>query len=204
MDIYASDDEKTESIKQWWRDNGTSVAIGAVLGLSVLVGGRYWFSYQDAKHEEAAVVYFQAVQEAEATDELIAQFPASAYSVFAALESAKSASENKDFDKAAEYLQWVVDNAKLPAHSELARYRLAALLFEQDKSEQALNLLESSESIAFDSLTMELEGDIYVKQGNTDKARQAYQKAMAATESNDPRLGLLQIKLNDVAADNES
>lgn len=31
MDIYASDDEKGEAIKNWWRENGRSVITGVVL-----------------------------------------------------------------------------------------------------------------------------------------------------------------------------
>jgi predicted negative regulator of RcsB-dependent stress response len=212
MDIYASDEEKAEAIKQWWRDNGVSVVTGVVLGIAVIFGGRYWLSHQDAQNAEASAVYFQAVEASKtdtqvltaATDELMSAYPSSAYSVFGALQSADTAAKAGDYEKAGSYLHWVLDNAKLSAHQELARYRLAKLTFEQGNAEAALQLLTASDSAAFESLIAELEGDIQMAQGDAQAAQQAYEKAMTAAEPNDSRQGLLQIKLDDVATPNES
>ena len=44
MDIYASDEEKGEEIKRWWRENGLSVMLGIAFGIAALVGGRYWLT----------------------------------------------------------------------------------------------------------------------------------------------------------------
>lgn len=212
MDIYASDEEKAEAIKQWWRENGISVVTGIVLGIAVIIGGRYWFSHQDAQSAEAAAVYFNASQASQndeksltaATDKLMQQYPSSVYSVFGALQSAEITAKAGEFEKAGSYLEWVMDNAKLSAHEDLARYRLAVLTFEQGNAESALQLLAQSKSTAFASLIAELEGDIQLAQGNAELAGKAYEKAMASAEPNDPRQGLLQIKLDDVATPHES
>ena len=39
MDIYASDEEKGEDIKRWWRENGLSVIAGVILGVAILLVG---------------------------------------------------------------------------------------------------------------------------------------------------------------------
>ena len=59
MDIYASDDEKGEDIKRWWRENGRSVIAGSILGIAIIFSGRYWLNYQQVQAENAAITYQQ-------------------------------------------------------------------------------------------------------------------------------------------------
>ena len=59
MDLYASDEEKGEEIKQWWRDNGTSVVMGLVFAVAVFMGGRYWQANQQSHLTLAANHYQQ-------------------------------------------------------------------------------------------------------------------------------------------------
>jgi len=59
MDIYASDDEKAEALKTWWRENGRSVLTGIILGGAIIFGWRYWLTHQKATTEQAAVIYQQ-------------------------------------------------------------------------------------------------------------------------------------------------
>ena len=61
MDIYASDEEKAEAIKQWWRENGRSVFIGVILGIASIFGVRYWMNYQQVQTQQAAMIYQQAI-----------------------------------------------------------------------------------------------------------------------------------------------
>jgi len=41
VDEFSTEDEQVEAIKKWWKENGTSLIVGVVLGLSVLFGWRY-------------------------------------------------------------------------------------------------------------------------------------------------------------------
>jgi predicted negative regulator of RcsB-dependent stress response len=61
MDIYASDDEKAEAIKQWWRDNGRTVVFAAVIAALAVFAGRYWTVYQKQMSEQAAQTYHQVL-----------------------------------------------------------------------------------------------------------------------------------------------
>ncbi len=207
MDIYASDEEKGEEIKQWWRDNGTSVIVGCVLGVAVLFGGRYWMTYQQTNAENASNTYQKMIShlaednytEAEnTTQHLISEFANTPYAVFAAFEMAQQSMTNDDLATTKTYLEWVMVNAKLTGQAEIARLRLAQLLLNEGQYQQALELAEQSKTAAFDSLFAELRGDIYAAQGQELQARAAYQSALLKLSQGEPRQVLLQLKLDDM------
>ncbi len=208
MDIYASDEEKGEEIKQWWRDNGTSVIIACVLGVSALFGSRYWVAHQNTQSESASSHYQQVVSlladdkktEAEdATQKLLSEFSSTPYAVFSAFEMAKQSLNSNDLATAKTYLEWVMANAKLSGQVEIARLRLAQCLSTEADYQAALDLMDKSDSIAFSSLFSELRGDIYALQGEASQARAAYQSALLSMKQGEPRQQLLQLKLDDMA-----
>jgi predicted negative regulator of RcsB-dependent stress response len=213
MDIYASDEEKAEEIKQWWRDNGRSVIAGVVLGAIAVFGGRYWLNHQQVQAEQASVIFQQSAVNLSqnntegakaATQELMSNYAGTAYAVFAALQMAESALNNNDFSSAKDYLYWVIENAELNSHQELARLRLARIFFTQSDYEQALEIISASQSAAFESLFAELRGDIQVATGDKQAAKAAYQQAIISLAVGEPRQRLLQMKIDDVAVANES
>jgi len=210
MDIYASDEEKGEEIKQWWRDNGRSVITGCILGAAIIIGGRYWLTYQQTVTSNASIAYQQVVIAIndddqtiaeDKTQQLFSEFSGTPYAVFAAFEMA---AQSTNSTSAQSYLEWVMANADLSAHKELARLRLAQLLMSDEKFDQSLTLIDESESPAYSSLLSELRGDIYVAQGNAVAARAAYQIAILDLLQGEPRKQLLQVKLDDVAQSNDS
>ena len=212
MDIYASDEEKAEAIKQWWRENGRSVIAGIVLGGAAIFGFRYWMNYQQVQTEQASVMYQQATiqlsqserEQAQKTiDQLMQDYGSTAYAVFAALEMAEKATAEGDNDTAVSHLNWVVDNASMASHQELARLRLAQLHVSAGELEQASALVEQAALSAYQSLFAELRGDIKLAQGDTAAAHSAYQQAMLTLAAGEPRQSLLQMKLDQVAVADE-
>ena len=208
MDIYASDEEKGEEIKQWWRDNGTSVIVGCLLGVAVLFGGRYWMTYQQTNAENASNAYQKMIShladdnytEAEnATQQLLSEFANTPYAVFSAFEMAQQSMSKDDLATTKTYLECVMTNAKLAGQAEIARLRLTQLLLNEGQYEQAIDLAEQSQTVAFDSLFSELRGDIYAAQGQAVEARAAYQSALLMLSQGEPRQVLLQLKLDDMA-----
>ena len=212
MDIYASDEEKGEDIKRWWRENGQSVILGCILGGAVIFGGRYWVNYKQTVTENASQTYQQVAQALEQqqveaadmlTQKLLSEFSNTPYAVFGALKMASRAAENNDTKSAKLYLQWVMDNASLSAHLELARLRQAKVLVDEKEYAQALELTRQSTSPAFSSLFTELQGDVLLAMDKKSEARNAYQSAMKLLKQGEPRLALLQIKLDDLAIEND-
>jgi predicted negative regulator of RcsB-dependent stress response len=208
MDIYASDDEKGEEIKQWWRDNGRAVIIGIVFGAALLFSGRYWLNYQTTLAEQASTTYQQLVtsltednkvEADEKTQLLLSDFSSTPYAIFAAFDMAKKAVELNDNETAKTYLQWVIDHAELSGHKALAQLRLSELLLLESKFDLALALVAQPTSVSFTSLFSELQGDILVAQGKDSEARSAYQTAMMTLAQGQPRQSIIQLKLDDVA-----
>ncbi len=212
VDIYASDEEKGEDIKRWWRENGRSVILGCVLGGAVIFGGRYWVSYKQTLTENASLTYqqvTQAIQQQQGaaadklTQKLFSDFSNTPYAIFAALDMASQAVKNDDKEAAKLYLKWVTDHASLSGHLEIARLRQAKILVDEAKYEQALELTMQSKSASFSSLFAELRGDIFLAMEKKPEARTAYQTAMVDLETGEPRLAILQIKLDDLAVAND-
>ena len=176
MDIYASDDEKGEAIKNWWRENGRSVVTGVVLGGAVIFGGRYWINFQHAKTEQAAAMYQQVQMNIsdddltaaeDLTQELMQSHSSTPYAAFATLELAAEQARKDQPAAALEYLKWTADKAKLTGQKDLAR-------------------------------------DIYLAQESKAEAFEAYRNALSSMDEDDPRKTLLEMKRDDVAVINES
>lgn len=212
MDIYASDDEKGEAIKNWWRENGRSVLTGVVLGGAVIFGGRYWMNFQQAKTEQAAAMYQQVQMNIseddltaaeDLTQQLMQSHSSTPYAAFATLELAAKQMQNDQAAAAVEYLQWTADKAKLTGQKDLARLRMARVMVDQGEYEKALELTQQPVSEAFASLFAELEGDIYLAQEDKQQAYEAYRNAISSMDVDDPRKTLLEMKRDDVAVINE-
>ncbi|HEC75024.1 MAG TPA: tetratricopeptide repeat protein [Methylophaga aminisulfidivorans] len=212
MDIYASDEEKAEAIKQWWRDNGRSVVVGVVLGIASIFGFRYWMTHQQTQSEQAAVLYQQTIiaintdngETAKSSAEtLMKNYQSNAYATFAAIELAKLEESKGNFDAAQDYLKWVNTNADLDSYKQLALLRLARLYFEQASYDDALNAINTASTSAFASLFSELKGDVELAMGNQAEAYVSYKTARNGLNSGEPRDRLLEIKMADVAASDE-
>lgn len=213
MDIYASDDEKGEDIKRWWRENGRSVIAGTIIGVAIILSGRYWLNFQQVQAENAANTYQQltnlvAQGKQNDADEknqiLLSKFASTPYAVFAAFEMASQAVNNDDTASAKSYLEWVMTNATLTGHIEIARLRLAKLFLAEEDFDTALTLISESSSDSFLSLFAELRGDVLSAQGEVVKARAAYQTAVLRLVEGEPRRVLLNIKIDDLAVADDS
>jgi predicted negative regulator of RcsB-dependent stress response len=93
----------------------------------------------------------------------------------------------------------LVDNPHDPALASLARLRLAQVLFQQNKADEALKQLDGDAG-SYAALYDQLRGDIKLSQGDRAAARAAYQQALGALSADEAvsRDGL-QRKLDDLA-----
>lgn len=213
MDVHASEKEKVEALGKWWKDNGSSIITGVLLGLSLLLGGKAWLSYQENQKLAASNVYAQmmaavgrAEQESVQThaNTLISEYPTSVYATLAAMALARQAVENDEFAAAHAQLEWALDNAKTPEIEHAARARLVRVMIEQAQYAQALRLLESvPEPGSYQFIYSELRGDIAAAQGEPEEAAKAYRTALAEAPAQVPNLSLLSAKLESVSAGSE-
>lgn len=203
MELYDTEEQQVEAIKDWWKENGKAVIIGAVVGLGGLFGWRY---YQDSviqASEAASQNYTTAIsvlQEkgVDAQSEVQAFIDSSEvkeYSVLAALQLAKVQVEAKDLAAALEQLKWAQSSTKDAALSPLISYRIARIEAEMGNFDAATTELSKVTDAAWTGRFAELRGDIALRQGDKDSAYAAYTEAQQATDASPT----LQMKLDDLA-----
>ena len=146
MSTYQTDEEQVEAIKKWWKENGKSVIGGVALGLLLVGGGKGWMEYSRVQAENTSNLYesfSRAAREnnleaaSQRADQLVGDFGKTTYADFAVLEMAKLQYQAGDKEKARQRLQWVLDNASDPAIKQMAQLRLAALLLDMGKPDDA-------------------------------------------------------------------
>jgi len=203
VELYDSEEQQVEAIKDWWKENGKAVIFGAVVGLGGLFGWRY---YQDAtiQAREAASEQYTSAMESLATQGVDAQATVQTfidgngkaeYSVLAALQLAKVQIEAGQLDAALEQLQWAKANTKDAALAPLVAYRVARVQAEKGEFDAALTELAAITDESWKGRAAELRGDISLRQGNEDAAYSAYTEAQQASDASQA----LQIKLDDLA-----
>ncbi len=207
MAVYdLEEQERIDALKDWWAKWGMLVytAVGAFI--AVMLGLQGWHYYQNSQAEQAEVL-FKNVQKiaqdaaaskdakklAEAANTLTDKFPSSFYATDAQLLSAKTAFEANDFSIARAALQWVIDKGR-ETHRPIARIRLANVLMEEKKFDEALTVLDGVKEDAFIALAADVKGDIYAQLGRRDEARAAYQLAIDKSETRSPLKALTQVK----------
>jgi len=207
VDEFSTEEEQVEAIKRWWKENGTSLIIGVVLGLSALFGWRYWTSYNETQMAAASNAYVRMngmieqknMEGAAAQNQAIrTEYPESSYASMASLTLAKYAVEENSLEQAAELLGWALDNSTLTGMEHISRLRLAQILLQQNKPQEAVNLLAVTEMGAFQARYEELRGDAYVKLGDNQKASQAYQISLLMLSPGSRARVLLEMKANDL------
>jgi predicted negative regulator of RcsB-dependent stress response len=206
MNDYVTDDEQVEKIKQWWKENGSSVIAGLVIGVGGLFGWRYWVDYRDSQaaqaseHFERMVRAIEQGQDDQAMEEaraILDQYGSTAYAAMARLSLARAHVDQGQYDQAADALQALLDERPDLAIEMLARKRLAAVRLQQQRYDDALNVLNVEFPQPYAAGFEELRGDVLAAQGDAAAAREAYQRArLAQPPSADPRL--LQQKLDDL------
>ncbi|WP_043317343.1 tetratricopeptide repeat protein [Microbulbifer sp. HZ11] len=195
MADHLTEEEQIESIKRWWKENGTGIVTGVVLALASYFGWQWWQGKERSEAEAASNVYQSFVDAVSANEgkpdnkqlttaqslarELKDDYAKRIYAAQASLELAALAARENDLETAAKELQWALDNTNDEALKLLAKRRLAAVKAARGETKEALKLLEGEVPPAFASLYAETRGDILVQQGDKDAARTAYQEARA-------------------------
>ena len=205
-----TEDQQLEELKKWWKENGSSIITGIVLGLAILFGARAWFAWQERTAQQASAIYsimlndMQAGNVQSATDNagvLIADFSSTPYATLAAMLLAKYRTEDNDLDAARAQLQWAVDHAPSDNLLNTARIRLARVLVSQQAYPAALDLLKAAETdTGQGGVISELRGDIYTLRGESQQAVDAYQEALLLMKPENPGRQLVQLKLDHAVA----
>jgi len=209
MDVNASEKEQIESLKKWWKDNGSSMITGVLLGLSLLFGGKAWMNWKDTQAQNASNVYTRMqsalnqnnieLARGEA-NELISNHTGSGYAALAALTLAKLAVQDGEDAVAQGQLEWALEHARTPQLTNIARTRLVRVLIDEKDYTQAETLLmQVSDAGQYSAIYTELKGDLAFAQGETKRAAEAYRDALAALPKEAPNVTYLRVKYENLA-----
>jgi len=203
-----TEQEQLEAIRKWWQENGKAIIAGLLIGLGGVIGWQQWGAWKVRQSEGASALYQQvteAIQRGDSDDggtfatELLADHAGSPYTALALFAlAAKDVQEGK-LESAGERYRWVVENSAQPEHAEIARLRLARVLLSEGDYSSALAALDAV-APAFRADADELKGDVYAAQGDSVRARDAYQAAVATLAMAGGSNPWLVMKLESLAA----
>lgn len=203
------DYEKSEHVQQWLRENAVAIVSGIVLGLLLLFGINQWRQHRVTHQTEAAAEYqnlVQAIQKGDqpgvdaASQTLQSKYKDTPFAVFSAFQQAKLAVDDNKPEQANKALLWAQAHASNPAIRELAGLRLAQAALSAGNPDQTITTLAKIKTVAYAGLASEIKGDALAAQGKSKEARSAYELAIQDYEANDTPTGLLQLKLDNLAA----
>lgn len=208
MSAY-SQQEELEQFKAWWKNYGTSLAVGVILGVALLFGYRYWTQYRETQRVEASAVYDRLLDELRANkpearasgEKLMGEFASTPYAGLAALLLARHAHDGGDKALAQQRLEWALAHGRDSATQHAARLRLARLKLDAGELPAAASLIEVKDIVGFEAEYFELRGDLALAQRQIDAARNAYTESLKHLGTNSPYRAALAMKLGDLGSE---
>lgn len=202
--------EQLDQVRHFWKQYGnliTGVLIAVFGSMAAWNGWQYW---QRSQAAQSAVLYDEVDRAAQAGDlehlqramtDIRSKFAGALPTQQAVLLGAKVLFENGKVDAAREALGWVADKSPDEGYQAIARLRLAAVLLDGKKYDEALAQLAGSFPPSFAPLVADRRGDLLRAQGKTAEARAEYSKAYGTMERNAEYRQLVEVKLNALGVD---
>jgi predicted negative regulator of RcsB-dependent stress response len=197
--------EQLEAIKSWWERYGNLIMVTVIACVLTIAAFQGWRYYRHQQSIAAVTLYEQLVQAARANEhkkvrdiaaQITANYTRTPYAAMAALSAARASFESGDLAASKAQLQWAIDNAREEELREVARLRLAGVLLDEKKYDEALALVHAGHGAAFSGLYADLKGDILLAQGKLAEARGAYQQALEKSDARSPYRPMIQAKLD--------
>jgi predicted negative regulator of RcsB-dependent stress response len=211
MAELATDEEKVEAIKRWWKANGVAVVGGVALGLGAVFGWRAWVDHQNGVRERASIAFEQVLGEigsgdaqmvAKQADAIAQEYGSTPYAGLAQLAEAKAFVEAGDLEAASASLRSALEESPDPSLKTLAALRLARVLLASNQFADAGAVVDSHGGPGpFAGDFAALRGDIAFAEGRPEEAREAYRAALDLGASN---TRIIQLKLDDLPAEDAS
>lgn len=208
MDVYNTEEEQVQAIKQWWKENAVSLIAGIVIGVIALAGYKYWTENVKSRAQQASMIYSAILSssndKAKNTEILKSDYSGTPYAALAALLLAKDNVNNNEVDKAIIQLNWVAENANDDAIKHIAYQRLARLYLSQNNIDAADKLIAGIKVEGFEASYNEIRGDINLAKKLPLQARENYRLALSALPQGDQRYKIIKMKLDDLTQESKA
>ena len=120
------------------------------------------------------------------------------YASRAAIYLSKIYSEENKYKKAIEELIWATENANEDSIQSMAYYLLANVYYVTDKLDEAMTSAKQIKTVGYQMLAKDIIGDIYLKQGNKDKAKESYLEGLKLYKGQGDIRQVLQNKIDSI------
>ena len=203
MAYNAEEEQDLEQLKSWWKDNYLVIILAVVVAFAGVFGWRYWQEYQVSKIQTISAEYDQLIYGKQGVAQKEAQLAAflqkndkTSYAVLALLDQAKHAVENKDFALAEKALKQATTESDDDILLSIVAIRLAAVQYQQQQYDAALESLKLVKDSAWDSRKNLMTGDILLAKGDKTAAKNSYEQAQANATPLEQQW--LQVRLNNL------
>ena len=200
--------EQGERARKWMQRNGSSIVIGVLAAVAILMGYEAWKSRKAQHQAQAGDQYVElntALQgnETERAQALVGaltdNYADTPYAALAQLEAADVALAAGKPEDALAAMQQAVKLAPSTVLADTARLRLARLQQAQQQADAARKTLDAIRSPGFTAQVAELRGDLLLAAGKRSEARDAYTQALAGMDVAAPGRSTLQNKIDDLS-----
>jgi predicted negative regulator of RcsB-dependent stress response len=201
--------EQLDQLKAFWKQYGNLITWTLILALGAFAAWNGWNWWQREQAVKAGAMFDELDRAAQAADtervagifkDMQERFPRTAFTQQAGLLTARVQVEKSQSEAAAASLAWVAANAVEAEYQTVARLRLAGLLTDQKKYDDALKQLDGATAKEFDALVSDRRGDVLLAQGKTEEAKAAFTKAWQAMDPTVEYRRLIDAKLTALGA----
>lgn len=201
--------EQLDRVKHFWKQWGNPITWLLVIVLGSYAAWMGWRWYERDQGVKAAALYDEldrAVRESDAAKverafgDLRQRFGSTAFTQQGALLAARFQAEQGQADAAIATLTWAADKADEAEYRTVARLRLAGLLLDQKKHDEALKQLDAANAAGFEALVQDRRGDVLAAMGRNDEAIAAWTKAWQTLDERVEYRRLIEGKLTAAGA----
>jgi predicted negative regulator of RcsB-dependent stress response len=197
--------EQLDQLKAFWKQYGNLITWALIAVLGTIAAWNGWNWWQREQSVSASGMYDELERASTAGDlatagrvfmDLRSRYPRTAYAQQGGLLAAKVQYDQGQPDAARESLSWVAEQGSDKELKALARLRLAGVLLDQKKYDEALKALDAVDAKGFEALVADRRGDVLAAQNKAEEAKAAYASAWKAMDSKIGYRRLVEAKLN--------
>jgi predicted negative regulator of RcsB-dependent stress response len=201
--------EQLDRVKHFWRRWGNLITWVLIVVLGSYSAWQGWNWYERDQALKASAMFDELDRAASTNDvarvtqafnDLRQRYAGTAFAQQGALLAARVQHDGGKVDDALQSLGWAADSARDDEYKTVARLRMAAILLEQKKPDEALKQLDGATAAGFEALVQDRRGDVLFAQGKVDEAKLVWGKAHAAMEPTVEYRRLIEAKLTSVGA----
>lgn len=206
---YLTDDEQLEVVKHAFVEYAPWLIGGAVIGAALFFGYRYYGDFTTERGLKAAAQFGQLSAALQANDHarswqiaegIVKDYASTPYADQAQLALARLNVEDGHLDKAVAPLTLVMNNSKDAELRQIARLRLARILTDEGKPDEAIKTLAEGTAGAFAGRYHEVRGDALYAKKDLPGAVSEYKAALGAADAGGIDASLLDLKIQDLSA----